>query len=81
MPEPAPKSVTVTIERAGQARKVAVDAVDAADAHQKWGYTSPLDGKEAPVMGNPAYDTVSGTETSPREVTVTYKKADRSSQR
>lgn len=28
-------------------------------------------------MGNPAYDTVSATETSPREVAVTYKKADK----
>lgn len=36
LPEPAPKSVTVMIERAGEARKVAVDAVDAADAHLKW---------------------------------------------
>lgn len=72
---PAPKSVTVTIERMGAARKVAVDSVDAADAHLKWGYTSGLDGKDAPVTGNPAFDTVSGTETSPRDVAITYKKA------
>jgi hypothetical protein len=63
------------VERMGDSRKVAVDSVDAADAHLKWSYTSSLDGKDAPVMGNPAYDTVSGTETSPREVAITYKKA------
>ena len=72
---PPPKSVTVKIERMGAARKVAVDSVDAANAQLKWGYTSGLDGKEAPVTGNPAFDTVSGTETSPKEANITYKKA------
>jgi hypothetical protein len=74
-PGAAPKSVTVMIERTGDTTKVAVDAVDAADVHANWGYTSVLGGKEAPVVGNPAYDTVSGTETSPRETSISYKKA------
>ncbi len=67
-PGAAPKSVTVMIERTGDTTKVAVDAVDATDVHANWGYTSVLGGKEAPVVGNPAYDTVSGTETSPKEI-------------
>lgn len=72
---PAPKSTTVTIgAAAGNTRKVAVDSVDAAGKNVKWGYTSALDGKDAMVTGNPAYDAVSGTQLNPREATVAYKK-------
>ena len=31
----------------------------------KMGYTSMRDGKDAPVTGNPGYDTVAITQTSP----------------
>ena len=74
LPEPAPKSVTIMIERTGNERKVAVNAVNAAGAPTKWGYTTVGDGEEAPVMGNPAYDTVS-VEATAMEGTVTFRKA------
>jgi hypothetical protein len=72
---PPPKSTTITIEAAGASRKVGVDAVSADGKAVKWGYTAGLDGKDAVVTGNPAFDSVSGSQVSPREVTVTYKKA------
>jgi hypothetical protein len=72
---PPPKSMTVTIEPAGEARKVTVDVVDAKGATNKWGYTASLDGKDAPVTGIPAFDTASLSRSSPRESAVTYKKA------
>ncbi len=74
-PGPAPKSATVVIEAVGKAGlKVAVDAVTA-DGPMKWGYTNAGDGKESPVTGNPAYDAVVVTRTTPAESTVVYKKA------
>jgi hypothetical protein len=73
-PGPAPKSVTVVIEPgAGQAIKVAVDVVPGEGAPMKMGYTSLRDGKDAPVTGNPGYDTVAITQTSPTEGTIVYK--------
>ena len=74
-PGPAPKSMTVAIERAGEARKVTVDGVGATGESFKWGYTASLDGKDAVVTGNPAFESVSGSQASPRDATVTYKKA------
>ena len=72
---PAPKSTTISIEPAGESRKVAVDAVTADGKALKWGYTAALNGKDAVVTGNPAFDSVSGSQAGAREVTVTYKKA------
>ena len=72
-PGPAPKSATVVIDAAGKGIKVAVDAV-MADGPMKWGYTSARDGKDAPVTGNPMYDTASATQTSPTEGTIVYSK-------
>lgn len=72
---PAPKSSTVTIAMAaGETRRIAVEAVDAAGVNAKWGYTTALDGKDAAVTGNPAFDTASGSQPNPREANVTYKK-------
>jgi len=73
-PGPAPKSATVVIEPVGKGLKVAVDAVTA-DGPMKWGYTNAGDGKESPVTGNPAYDAVIVTRTTPAESTAVYKKA------
>jgi len=72
-PGPPPKSATVVIDAAGKGIKVAVDAV-MADGPMKWGYTSARDGKDAPVTGNPNYDTANATQTSPTEGTIVYKK-------
>jgi hypothetical protein len=73
-PGPAPKSGTLVIDAAGKGLKVAVDIVGADGASTKWGYTTQRDGKDAPVTGNPAYDTVNVTQTSPTDGTVVYKK-------
>jgi hypothetical protein len=74
-PGPAPKSATVVIEpTTGKGMKVAIDAV-MADGPIKWGYSNGRDGKETPVTGNAAYDTVSVTQDSATEGTIVYKKA------
>jgi hypothetical protein len=72
-PGPPPKSATVVIDAAGKGIKIAVDAVTA-DGPMKWGYSTMRDGKDTPVTGNPAYDTVSATQASPTEGTIVYKK-------
>ena len=72
-PGPAPKSATVVIEPAGKGIKVAVDAVTA-DGPMKWGFTTQRDGKPSPVTGNPNYDTITATQTSPGAGSNTYSK-------
>jgi hypothetical protein len=74
-PGPAPKSTTVVVEAAGKGLKVSVDAVGADGTPMKWGYTSMRDGKDAPVTGNPNYDTVALTQSTPTTATAIYKKA------
>ncbi len=73
-PGPAPKSYTVVIDAAGKGIKVAVDAVGADGTAMKWGYTTPRDGKDVPVTGNPNYDTAAATQTSPTAGSIVYKK-------
>ena len=74
-PGPAPKSTTVVIEAAGKGIKVAVDTVNADGSPLKWGFTSLRDGKEeAPVTGNPLFDTVTATRESANAGTNLYKK-------
>jgi hypothetical protein len=77
LPGPAPKSMTVAIERAGEARKITVDGVSATGESFKWGYTSTLDGKDAVVTGNHAFDSVSGSQAGPRDATITRRLASR----
>ena len=72
-PGPAPKSVMVTIEAAGKGYKVSVDAVGPDGKPAKWGFTSE-EGKDMPVTGNPAFDTVALTRESPTNATAVYKK-------
>ena len=60
-PGPAPKSVMLTIDAAGKGFKVSVDGVGPDGKPAKWGYTSE-EGKDVPVTGNPAYDTVALTQ-------------------
>ena len=73
-PGPAPKSATVVVDPAGKGIKVAVDAVAADGSPQKWGVTTQRDGKEAPVTGNPMYDTATTTQTNPHSGSTVYKK-------
>ena len=75
-PGPAPKSTTVVVEAAGKGIKVAVDAVNADGSPLKWGFTTLRDGKEeAPVTGNPLFDTVTGTRESANAGTNSTKRA------
>ena len=73
-PGPAPKSATVTIQQAGAAVKIAIDAMMGDGAAAKWGFTTERDGKDVPVTGNPAYDMAASTRESPILGTTTYKK-------
>lgn len=74
-PGPAPKSTTLVIEAAGKGIKVAVDVVNPDGSPLKWGFTSLRDGKEeAPVTGNPMFDTVTSTRESANAATNLYKK-------
>ena len=73
-PGPAPKSATVVITAAGKGLKIDIDAVGGDGTPMKWMYANERDGKETPVTGNPAYDTVSVAQNSPTEGTITYKK-------
>jgi hypothetical protein len=73
-PGPAPKSTMLKVDAAGKGFAVAVDSVGADGKPIKWGFTSQPDGKDLPVTGNPAIDTVSSTGTGSAGMT-TYKKA------
>ena len=57
-PGPTPKSGTVTFSAAGQAVKAVVDLVGTDGSKIHWEYTATLDGKPAPVTGNPDGDMV-----------------------
>ena len=74
-PGPAPKSTTIVLEAAGKGIKVAVDAVNADGSPLKWGFSSVRDGKtEAPVTGNPLFDTVLTSRESANAGTNIYKR-------
>jgi hypothetical protein len=73
-PGPAPTSATVVITPEGKGLKVAIDSV-MPSGPMKWGYTNARDGKDTPVTGNPNYETVNVTQTSPHEATIVYKRA------
>jgi hypothetical protein len=75
-PGPAPKSTTIVVAPQGKGIKVAVDAVNADGSPSKWGFTTLRDGKEeAPVTGNPMFDTVTASRESATAGTNVYKKA------
>lgn len=75
-PGPAPKSTTIVVEAQGKGIKVAVDVVNADGSPLKWGFATVRDGKEeAPVTGNPMFDTVTATRDSATAGTNLYKKA------
>jgi hypothetical protein len=59
-PGPAPKSITVTFEPAGEGVKVAADVVGADGKSTQTSYTGNYDGKDYPLTGsNTGADTVS----------------------
>ncbi|HVT40723.1 MAG TPA: hypothetical protein VHE78_16910 [Gemmatimonadaceae bacterium] len=58
-PGPGPKSMTITIEAAGQARKNTLSGVDPEGKPIRVTYTANYDGKDYPATGSAAYDMVS----------------------
>jgi hypothetical protein len=57
-PGPMPKSNTITITAAGNGIHVVAKGEDAAGKPTGIEYTATFDGKDAPVKGAPAYDSV-----------------------
>ena len=58
-PGPAPKSLTVKFEPAGQGVKLTTEGVGADGARTASEYTANYDGKDYPLKGSPLADTVS----------------------
>jgi hypothetical protein len=58
-PGPAPKTNVITIVAAGDTLKISSKGVDGADKPTSTSYTATFDGKDNPIQGQPAYDTVS----------------------
>jgi hypothetical protein len=74
-PGPAPKSTTIVVTTAGKVMKVTVDAVNADGSPLKWGFSTVRDGKEeAPVTGNPMFETVTASRESANAGTNVYKR-------
>ena len=67
-PGPTPKSGTVTFSAAGQAVKAVVDLVGTDGSNIDWEDTATLDGKPAPVTGNPDGDVVMAKRTNPNTI-------------
>lgn len=57
-PGPAPKEQVSVYEAAGQGLKVTVTSTSADGKKTSYSYIANLDGKDAPVTGNPEWDTV-----------------------
>src|SRR2546428_787816 len=73
-PGPAPKSLTLTFEAAGQGIKLTTTGVDAQGNPTRTEYTANYDGKDQPIAGSRDYDTVSLKRVNARTVEVTRKK-------
>jgi hypothetical protein len=73
-PGPPPKSMTVTYSAAGDGVKIVVDMVPAEGAAEHWEMTASYDGKDHPVTGNPAADTISMKQISDTKGESTFKK-------
>ena len=73
----APKSATFTVEAAGAAAKVTVDAVYAEGTVRHWAYTANYDGKDNPINGNCQYgDVVAATRVDSNTTRHIYKKGE-----
>lgn len=73
-PGPGYKSRTVKIEAHGDGIKVAVDGVSGDSTKHSYSYTANYDGKDYPVTGNPAADTIAYKRIDDNTVEVTTKK-------
>jgi hypothetical protein len=73
-PGPAPKSMTITYSTAGDGMKIVAEVVPGEGAAQHWEMTAHYDGKDYPVTGNPAADTISMKKVSDLAGESTFKK-------
>ena len=73
-PGPAPKSLTVVFAAAGQGVKFSAEGVNGDGSKLAIAYTANYDGKDVPVTGNPAIDTVSWKRINATTVEETDKK-------
>ncbi len=74
-PGPPPKSLTVTIEAAGQGMKLVSKGIDAEGKATGTQYTANYDGKDYPVTGSQDYDTVALKHIDAFTLEATRKKA------
>lgn len=74
-PGPAPKSLTVRWEPSGNGVKAASESISADGKPISGGYTANYDGKDYPIVGSPAADTVSFRRIDANTVERTDKKA------
>jgi len=73
-PGPAPKSMTVTYTPEGDSVKIVAEVAPADGASQRWEMTGKYDGKDYPMTGNPAADTVSFKRIDDHKGESTFKK-------
>jgi hypothetical protein len=73
-PGPGYKSRTVKIEPHGEGIKVSVDGVSGDGRKHSYSYTAQYDGKDYPVTGNPAADTIAYKRIDDNAVEATTKK-------
>ena len=76
-PGPAPQSVTMKVEAAGQGEKSTTEGVNAAGTATMTEYTANYDGKDYPMTGSQNADTVSLKRIDARTMERTDKKGDK----
>ena len=76
-PGPAPQSVMVKVETAGQGEKTTTDFVNADGTRTTTLYTANFDGKDSPLAGSPAGDMVSLKRIDARTTERSDKKGDK----
>ena len=74
-PGPVPKSNTVVITAAGKGLKLSAKGVDGEGKPTSTDYTVATDGKDVPVKGPTAYDSLSAKRIDPNTTELTRKKA------
>jgi hypothetical protein len=74
-PGPAPKSATITYEETADGIKRTGQSVDADGNTASFEYTAKYDGKDYPVSGSDAYDTIALKRINDRTVEATLKKS------
>jgi len=76
-PGPAPQSLTMKIEAAGEGEKATTEGVNAAGAPTKTEYTAQYDGKDSPITGSQNADTVALKRLDARTIERTDKKGEK----